>query len=174
MSTLLKKLSVKAIVGAIVAPPVGEMKELAVIIGFARDSEIKNTSFGDSTGFMGDFKGINVETGEEFRAGKLYLPDVAENLLANALASTDGMVEFGFKVSIIGVKGRNEGETGKYEYRCEPLMKAAENDPLDALESRIKQGALPAPESASKESASASKELTRAAKLTRAEKKGGK
>lgn len=145
MATLLKKLSVKSICGAIVAPPVGELRELAVIIGFARDSEKKETSFGESIGFAGDFKGINVETGEEFRAGKLYLPDVAENLLANALASTDGMVEFGFKISVIGVEGRNKGETGKYEYRCEPLMEAAENDPLNLLESRVKQGTLPAP-----------------------------
>jgi len=149
MTTLLKKLSVKGICGDIKAPAPGESRELAVIMGFARSSEIKKTTFGDSVGFHGDFKGIDTSTGEEFRSGTCYLPDVASDLLENALdASEGGAVSFGFRIGIVGVKGRTEGEIGKYEYRCVPLMEAAENDPLTALENQIKNKVLAAPKTA--------------------------
>lgn len=151
MTTLLKKLSAKNVVGNIVAPPIGVEKELLVLMGFVKSSEIKTTTFGDSTGFHGDFKAINVETGEEFRSGTCYLPDVASDLLANALAASNGaVVEFGFKVSIIGVKSKIDGEANKYEYRCKPLMEASENDPLAALEDRLKKIALAAPKAEGK------------------------
>jgi len=149
MTTLLKKLSIKGICGDIKAPAPGESRELVVIMGFARTSEIKKTTFGDSVGFHGDFKGIDVSTGEEFRSATCYLPDVASDLLENALDNGEGgAVSFGFRISVIGVKGRTEGEVGKYEYRCVPLMEAAENDPLAALENQIKNKALAAPKTA--------------------------
>lgn len=148
MATLLKKLSIKGVCGDIKAPAVGEVRELAVIMGYARTSEIKKTTFGDSIGFHGDFKGIDIDTGEEFRSGVCYLPDVASDLLNNAMMGGEGSVEFGFKISVVGVKGRQEGEQNKYEYRCSPLMEAAENDPLNALENRIKNKQLAAPKAA--------------------------
>lgn len=154
MTTLLKKMSIKGICGNFSAPAIGESRELAVIMGFARSSEIKPTTFGDSIGFHGDFKGIDVDTGEEFRSATCYLPDVAAGLLDNALAGGEGgAVSFGFRIGIVGVKGRNPGETGKYEYRCQPLMEAAENDPMIALESQIKNKALAAPKAAPKAAA---------------------
>lgn len=156
MTTLLKKLSVKGVCGNIKAPAPGEVAEIMVVMGYAKSSEIKKTTFGDSIGFHGDFKGINVATGEEFRSGTCYLPDVASDLLNNAMDATDGAVEFGFKIALIGVEGRTPGETGKYEYRCAPMMEVAENDPLVLLEARLKQGLLAAP------------------KATGAAKKGGK
>ena len=146
MTTLLKKLSVKNICPIIKAPTVGEEVPLCVVMGFVRTSEIKRTTFGDSVGFHGDFKGINVETSEEFRSGTCYLPDVAEHLLFKALENSEGnSVEFGFSISVIGVKGRDGDEGSKYEYRVKPLMPAQENDPLNALEQRLKSLALPKP-----------------------------
>lgn len=145
MTTLLKKLSIKGICGDVKAPAVGVSKELAVILGYARTSEIKKTTFGDSIGFHGSFKGIDVETGEEFQSGVCYLPDVASDMLNNAMLDTEGVVEFGFKIFVVGVKGRTEGEGNKYEYRCAPLMEVSENDPLNALETRIKNKQLAAP-----------------------------
>lgn len=162
MSTLLKKLSIKGICGNFDVPAPGETVELAVIMGFARGAEVKATTFGDSIGFVGDFKGIDVSTGEEFRSGKCYLPDVAADLLDNALQANEGTVEFGFKIAIVGVKGRKDGEGNKYEYRCAPLMETAENDPLTMLENRIKQKALAAPKMSEK------------APTKAVEKKGGK
>lgn len=145
MTTLLKKLSVKGVCGNIKAPAVGVTVDLMVVMGYAKTSEIKKTTFGDSVGFHGDFKGINVDTGEEFRSGTCYLPDVASDLLANALDSTDGAVEFGFTIGIVGVAGRTPEEATKYEYRCAPMMEVSENDPMVLLEARLKQGALPSP-----------------------------
>lgn len=146
MTTLVKKISVKGIAGVIKAPPVGQQRDIAIVLGYARRMETKTTSYGDAIAFHGDFKGINVETGEEFRAAICYLPDVAASMLENAMADApDSTVEFGFKISVIGVKSRNSGDADKYEYRVEPLLKFADTDPVTALENRIKQAALPAP-----------------------------
>lgn len=150
MTTLLKKLSVKGVCGNIKAPAPGVTVELMVIMGYAKSSEIKKTTFGDSIGFHGDFKGVDVVTGEEFRSGTCYLPDVASSLLSNALDASDGAVEFGFKIGVIGVAARTPGEADKYEYRCAPMMETAENDPILALEARMKQGLLAAPKAAPK------------------------
>lgn len=142
-ASLLKKISVKNVCGDIKAPAIGETVEKMVIMGYAKSTEIKKTTFGDSVGFHGDFKAIDVSTGEEFRSGVCYLPDVAENLLSNAMDDAGGaVVEFGFSVSVIGVKGRTPEEPTKYEYRCKPLTESAENDPLALLENRIKATAL--------------------------------
>ena len=141
MSALLKKISVKNIVGTMPAPKVGEEIALCVIMGYAKSYAVKQTTYGDCTAFSGDFKGIDVETGEDFRSGMCYLPDVASDLLKNALDANPGIIEFGFDISVVGVKGRTEGEQGKYEYRCRPLMKAAENDPMLALENKLAESA---------------------------------
>lgn len=146
MTTLLKKLSVKGVCGNIKTPEPGVTVPLMVIMGYAKTLQVKPTLFGDSIGFHGDFKAIDVTTGEEFRSGVCYLPDVAASLLSNALDVSGGSaVEFAFNIGIIGVAPRVEGETGKYEYRCAALMNASENDPLRALEARLKQGRLDAP-----------------------------
>ena len=150
MATLLKKLSVKNICGTIKSPAPGIEQKLVIVMGYAKGSEIKKTTFGDSIGFHGDFKGIDIETGEEFRSGVCYLPDVAESLIENALDDHEGVVEFAFEIGIVGVAPRTPGEEGKYEYRCKPLMKASENDPLAQLETRLKQGLLDAPKKAEK------------------------
>lgn len=150
MSTLVKKLTVKHICGEIIAPAVGDERPLCILMGYAKSTEKKMTSFGESTAFHGDFKGVSIETGEEFRAGTCYLPDVAASLLENALEDNDGVVEFGFQISVMGVKGRTDAETGKYEYRCKPLMKAAENDPMLALENKLRENAMETPPKAAK------------------------
>ena len=146
MTTLLKKLSVKGVCGNIKTPAPGEQVALMIVMGYAKSSEIKKTLFGDSIGFHGDFKAVDKDTGEEFRSGVCYLPDVAAHLLSEALNASEGnAVEFAFNIGIVGVAPRVEGEQGKYEYRCAPLMEAAENDPLKLLEARVKAGALAAP-----------------------------
>ena len=150
MTTLLKKMSVKSVCGNIIAPAPGVEKKMMVLMGFAKSTEVKVTTFGDSLAFHGDFKGIDVDTGEEFRSGVCYLPDVAEDMLESAMDANNGIVEFAFEIGIIGVKGRTEGEVGKYEYRCHPMMKAGENDPMILLEERLKQGLLEAPKKSEK------------------------
>ena len=150
MATLLKKLSVKNVCGNIIAPPPGEEKKMMILMGFAKSFEVKPTTFGDSIGFHGDFKAVDMDTGEEFRSGVCYLPDVAESLLKNAMDVNAGVVEFAFEIGLLGVKGRTEGEVGKYEYRCKPMMKASENDPMLVLEERLKHGLIDAPKKAEK------------------------
>lgn len=142
MTTLLKKLTVKHVCGSFPTPAIGREDDLMVIMGYVKSSETKVTTFGESIAFHGDFKGINIATGEEFRAGTCYLPDVAANLLENILEDNEGVVEFGFKISVIGIKSRTEAEGTKYEYRCKPLMNPNQNDPMLALEDRLKGNAV--------------------------------
>lgn len=136
---LLKKISAKNVCGEIVAPAIGLEVPLMIVMGYAKSMESKATVYGDSMAFYGDFKAINVATGEAYRSGTCYLPDVAEDLLKSILGQTEGVVEFGFAVSAVGVKGRTPGEAGKYEYRCKPLMEASEKDPMRALEEQLKK-----------------------------------
>lgn len=143
-------MSVKNVCGAIVAPAPGEEKKMMIVMGFAKSFETKVTTFGDSIGFHGDFKGIDMDTGEEFRSGVCYLPDVAEDLLMHAMEGNAGVVEFAFEIGVVGVKGRTDGEAGKYEYRCKPMMKSSENDPMVLLEERLKKGLLDAPKKSEK------------------------
>ena len=142
---LLKKITVSGMVGKIVAPPVGEYKSLAIMLGHAKGHSPKATTYGESTQFTGDFKGVNTETGEEFRSGVCYLPDVAANLLKGAIDGSEGIVEFAFDIGVVGVKSRQDDDGAKYEFRCKPLMAASENDPMTVLTEKLKSGALAAP-----------------------------
>lgn len=145
-ATLMKKLSAKGIMGTLIAPEVGVEAEQFVVMGYAKGYEIKPTTFGDSTAFHGSFKAVNKISGEAFQASTLYLPDVASDLLKGAVDGAEGgAVEFGFNISLVGVAGKVPGETGKYEYRCAPLMETSENDPLELLEKRLADGAVNMP-----------------------------
>lgn len=128
------------VMGAIVSPEIGETVEQFTIFGYAKSYEVKATTYGDSTRFDGDFKAVNKLTGETFRSSAAFLPGIAADMLQSALDNSDGAVEFGFDVAIIGVKGKVEGEVGKYEYRVKPLTDASENDPLEALQARLASG----------------------------------
>jgi len=145
---LLSKLNPKDIVGA----KLGKKKEITallaknVILGFQVFGLVKSkftvtTQYGDSTGFKGTFEAVNLEDGEIFRSGKMFLPQIAADMLESAV---DGMSEdqselkFGFK---IGLKPSDKGNTG-YEFTVEPLIDTTENDPISDMRAQF---ALPAP-----------------------------
>ena len=153
MTTLLKKISSAHVFGEITAPAVGELRPIMRVIGHAKEREVKTTTYGDATAFKGDFMATNVKTGEVFRSGVMYLPDVATSLLNNAMDNNDGVVEFGFEVGVIGIKGKKDNEPNKYEYRCRPLVEAIENDPLALLAAKIEQKTLAAPKDEEKPAA---------------------
>lgn len=118
--------------------------DIATIYGIAQKAESVTTTFGDSTRFSGSFKGANLTTGETFRSGKVFLPGIVEEMLADAVADApDGGVEFAF---VIGVEHSDKGSMG-YAYTVRPLTKIKESDALAHLDSLVESSlkALPAP-----------------------------
>lgn len=141
---LLKKLSFKTVVGKVnrrELPENGESMLVMRVIGVANKTVTGNSDFGAFVGFLGNFEATNVATGEVFRSGQMFLPNVCSNLLEAAVAANGGAnVEFGFD---IGVK-EADNAIG-YEYTAAPIIEASETDPVALLKSRISAPALPAP-----------------------------
>lgn len=157
---LVSKLGVKTIVGKLVKPEAdAPARSVARIFGIARGTVSGATDYGDFVGFKGDFKGINYDTGEEFRSGKCFLPEIATNLLLAALEASgrgetkaskgtlkrtetaySGSIEFGFDISI-----KPATTATGYEYLVTPLMPVSESDPLELMQKNSGFAALPAP-----------------------------
>lgn len=149
MSTMIKKLSVKAVCGDVKkfvrdnlsdeTPSVACMR----VVGIAHGMQTGSTDNGDWTAFKGGFEATNLISGETFAAGKLFLPEVAEDLVLTALSGDD--VESVNLAFDIGVKINESSVTG-YEYFATPLIKPSENDPLAQLKASLDLPALPSAE----------------------------
>lgn len=118
---------------------------LANIIGQATGFEVGGTDFGEYVKFRGQFRGTNLETGEQTDAPAVILPAHLGNVLRSALeGKTDDVrsVDFAF-----GISARYDASAAtKYIYDCRSLMAPAASDPLAALEGQVKQAlALEAP-----------------------------
>lgn len=140
---LLKKLSVKTVCGDmkkwarenfLAEDSTLETQDVLRVIGIANKLETGEGDNGAWVAFKGSFKCVNLMTGEECRGGKLFLPDVASDLIETALSDENNdSVEFGFDISIM----KNEKSAVGYEYSATPLLEAKEADPLAALEQSI-------------------------------------
>lgn len=125
---LLSKISVKTVCGNVKELP---NENLMRVIGIAKGTFTGTTNFGEYVGFKGQFKAINLATGEEFSSGKLFLPEIAQNLVEGALSETES-VEFAFDL------GKKEADNAVgYEYTIQPLIEAKENNPLALLEQKL-------------------------------------
>ena len=93
-------------------------------------------------GATGNFEGVNLETGEVYQSGVLYLPGGAHELLISALQSEDAeSVEFALEVSAEPAKN----PIG-YSYKARMLEKPKMADPLIELRKHLAGvKALPAP-----------------------------
>lgn len=144
---LLSKITVKSVIGSIPTeavkikdPETG--KDKTVVRGVAGDylrvygqvkaggTKIKTSEYGDSIEFAGDFRAVDLTTGELFSSAKLYLPNIAEQFLFAIVDSVEGdsVVQFGFD---IGAKP-SSSPVG-YEYTVKPLIERSNADPLQAL-----------------------------------------
>jgi hypothetical protein len=107
-------------------------KEYMRVYGSVSKIATMSTDYGDSVKFIGDFRAINLETGEQFSGGELFLPTTAEIFLSNfikGLGDEFTSVAFAFDV---GVKPANT--TVGYEYTVKPLIEQdEEKDPLAAM-----------------------------------------
>lgn len=98
------------------------------LFGKCEKTKAVNTAFGESTAFIGQFRAINLQTGETFQSTKAFLPPVVAGLLASAKTASEGDIEFALD---IGVKSCNNAHG--YEYTVVPLHEPAAADPLEAL-----------------------------------------
>ncbi len=138
-TTLVSKLTLKAI-GA--QPKRGSFgteedqkpaKTLARIFGRALKWDTVTTQLGESYRFHGVFEGINMETGEVFKSGKVFLPGVVASILAAEIDNADGRdIDFAYE---IGGRWAN-GDFG-YEYTVKPIIETATADPLAALRNML-------------------------------------
>lgn len=107
-------------------------KEYMRVYGSVSKTAIVTSDYGESTKFIGDFRAINLETGEQFSGGELFLPTTAEIFLSNfikGLGDEFTSVAFAFDV---GVKPANTAVG--YEYTVKPLIEQdEEKDPLAAM-----------------------------------------
>lgn len=144
---LTKKLSVKSVVGNIkLMVRDGAIKDgdqIMRVYGTASALATGTSDFGDWVGFKGNFKAINLITSEAFASGKLFLPDVAGDLLEGAVSGSDGAVEFGFDIAI---EYDDQSATG-YIYTATPILEPAEDEALSRIEAAFKRLSPPEPES---------------------------
>lgn len=151
MINLQKKISIPKVLGgkinrrAVEDAPNSQI-DLIQVVGVASGIKTGSTQFGDWVALTGNFAAINLETGEQFRSGVCFLPDVALDPVVGQLNSGASAVEFGYT---IGAKANSEIAVG-YEYYARPLVEPDENDPLEKLVSVMDSPkSLPSPETAS-------------------------
>ena len=122
----------------------GKQMLVARVYGVARRAkpEMGKEGRGDYVKFYGQFKAVNVVTGESFVSGALILPGVVQDQLYGAMDGDVQGVEFAVD---IGAKYDPDAVT-KYVYFAKSLIKPKDNDPLLLMEKQLAGlKALPAP-----------------------------
>lgn len=134
MANPIKKISVKSVLGQAVKTlvPAEGSKMLMRVYGSAQDTKTVTTQFGDGVGFTGNFRAVNLITGEEFASNVLWVPDVLTLLIKAALADAE-QVEFAFD---IGVKANPDVAIG-YEYVTASLVESREPDYMTQLAAKL-------------------------------------
>ena len=140
---LQKKISIAKFAGKMTAARVvkaGGRLRVGVFMGVARGTKRGTSDFGDWTALIGDFRAINTDTGEEQASQTLFLPAVAQDGIVATLESGAQAVEFAFHIIAVEDDASQVG----FSYRAEPMLQAAESDPVARIKAQI-AALLPAP-----------------------------
>lgn len=112
--------------------------DLLKIAGVTNKSQPGQTDKGEYLLLQGEFRAVNLITGEVFESASCILPNFISDRLAGALQVSD-QVEFALMIS---AKSNPSSVTG-YEYTVTPLVEAAPSDRLaNLLESSGMTGTL--------------------------------
>lgn len=138
MSSLIKKISAKTIIGT-VSPP-EKATALYTVIGIANGIKTGMSAYGEWLALTGQFEAVNLETGEAYVAPQVFLPEPLQGLIAAKVRTPDEngktpSVQFAVEVGIKPARS-----TMGYEYTVRELVDASDSDPLADL-----RKALPAP-----------------------------
>lgn len=138
---LVRKISTKTVLGKKPAVPADDKPHwLFQVVGIANDKTTGETDKGPWIALLGAFQATNYETGEIYRSGRAFLPNVALDLVLGQLGAKDVQsVQFAFR---IGVRADETSVTG-YVYIAEPVINVTENDPLEALLAKLPGPAAP-------------------------------
>jgi hypothetical protein len=141
-----KKISVATIYGKINLKELMAAGKLPVMIVMGTAIVVKSgeSQFGDWRSLLGTFRAIHPTTGEITEAPQVFLPDVALIPIEVSLSASRG-VQFAIRVLaqyVADNPGRKAGGA-PYEYIWEPLIEAAEDNPLDTLMRRVDAKLLP-------------------------------
>ncbi len=102
--------------------------ELVKIAGVTTKAQPGQTDKGEYLKLIGEFRAVNLISGEVFEAGVCLLPNFISDRIAGALQVSE-QVEFALA---IGAKV-NPGSVTGYEFTCTPLVEAAPSDRLANL-----------------------------------------
>jgi len=125
---IIKKLSIKTLIGAMKKPPEGETVTLCRFAGIAKATKTGESNFGPWTALVGDFAGINLETGEVTRSPVLFAPEIMMQMILPEVEAGN-TVDFVFDITATGDKTVAVG----YRYGLKTVRAPSENDPLKAL-----------------------------------------
>lgn len=119
-----------------------EIHPLVRVFGICKRFKPGESDNGPYIRFVGQFKGINLDTKKEYVSGAFLAPKMIEEALWGVMKDQElNDVQFAFE---IGCKFEATAAT-KYVYTAQSLIKPAENDPVALLERQVAQAALPAP-----------------------------
>lgn len=150
---LIKKISIAKVIGnlkkMVAADEITEPTPVMRVFGVATGVKEGNSDNGPWVAVTGQFKAINLLSGEESASGVCFMPDVAIDSVVGQLRQ-DGInaVEFGYDI----ICRPSEDSAVGYEYDAEPLIKPNEDDAVTRLEAAIAKNA-PALEAPKKETA---------------------
>lgn len=135
-----RKMTIKEVIQWDTENP-GQTKPLYRVFGIASSAVGDSTKYGEFFRIYGQFKAINIETGEEFGSMQVILPGALERMIAGQLTNGATGLQFGFE---IGVKADETSQIG-YSFTASSLLAAG--NALSALEEQINANApaLPAP-----------------------------
>ena len=142
--SLVSKLTVKTLKAQ---PPRHSVKAetmVATIYGRCTGKKAGTSDHGEYIRFLGEFEGVNADTGAVYRAGELIVPKTLESLLNGAVDNEGSTVDFAVEIWV----EPNEASITGYSYTIKPLVKPAESDALAELRqlAATSQKQLAAPE----------------------------
>lgn len=121
---------------------------IAIILGMASGlKDVVDKVRGETFhALVGEFEANNLETGEVFRSGVLYLPTGIHDMIEGGVKKLQGESDFvQFALQIIAVKANNPAG---YTYQAKSLVPSQTVDPLTKLRQSLSTStapALPAP-----------------------------
>ncbi|MGC8541025.1 MAG: hypothetical protein ACP5QA_10400 [Phycisphaerae bacterium] len=154
---IISKITMKT-VGAQPAPrSVTKKEDLVRIYGRADRVSEGSTTYGIFHKYKGDFKAVNLITGEAFRSGTLLLPEIADPLLLNAMLAAGATlgkektaktpevegekvkgepIFFGLIIGVIPQESADESGRG-YQYTVKEAFESQVADPFAAIEEKM-------------------------------------
>jgi hypothetical protein len=146
--TIVSKLSMRTIKTQPAKFATAEGRPIAVVYGQATAiKEVVDKVRGDVYhALVGQFEAQNLQSGEVFRSGQLYLPTGIHEMLEDAVKKLETDTDFvSFAIQLRAVTAKNPAG---YSYEAQNLLKTTHVDPLDDMRAQLEgteQPKLPAP-----------------------------